>query len=59
MDANAWLSELLKKMQNDINDIKSDVRDIRDFKLKIAGASILISATLTLAINAIAIWIKA
>ena len=53
-----WLHAVLERMQADINEIKADVRPLRDFRLKMTGAVITISALSTLAINAVIAWLS-
>ena len=58
MSDSEWLHAVLERMQADINEIKSDVRHLHEFKFKLAGGAIVLSSLLTLAINVIAIWFR-
>ena len=58
MDGNDWIQHILEQMQADINEIKSDVKEVKEFKLKIAGGVLVLSALITFAVNAIEIWVR-
>lgn len=59
MEPNGWLKTVLDHMRDDIDEIRSDLKDIKDFKLKIINGVFIISTIVTLVINAIAlIWFR-
>jgi len=58
MEANGWLKELLSRMDDDIQEIKTDVKRLSEFKWRIAGGVTVLCALITFAINAFAIWMR-
>lgn len=54
-----WLKILLEQMQKDIDEIKSDVKKLDGRNNKADGAMLAISAIVSAAVSALAIYLKA
>ncbi len=59
MSGTDWLRVALQHMQDDIEEIKADVKTLRDNQAEFRGKAIIIASVITLLINAVAIWFRA
>lgn len=64
-----WLKELLQNLKDDVDEVKAEVKVLNEkwdqkfsdhdqFKWKVYGAVVAVSAVITIAINILAIWVK-
>lgn len=58
MEDHGWLRNIVENMQNEIHEIKKDVKDIKEFKFKIVGGIIAISSLITIIVNIFVFLVK-
>lgn len=58
METNGWLKVLLEKMDDDISEIKNDVRILREFRWRVVGGVTVICVIVTVAIDLVNIWVR-
>lgn len=56
MDTNGWLKVLLAKMQDDLKEIKKDVKALQKSKFMFDGAKEAIRVFITVAITLVTLW---
>lgn len=58
MAETAWLRELLRTMQADIEVIKADVKTLSLKDAKTSGMTVVICFIVTLLVNGLALWLR-
>lgn len=58
-ETNGWLKLMLEKMQEDMSEMKEDIRLLREERAKQHGVAVVIAVIATCVINLLAVWLRA
>lgn len=53
-----WTVYALDRIREDVTEIKHDIKDLKSFRFRLAGGITVLCALLTVAVDAVVMWVR-